>query len=112
MKDNAALLHFVLEQIGGLYQYVGGVAEADFLGNEQLRDACCMKILVIGEYCGKLSQEFKAAHSEIDWRLIKAARNYYAHDYGDLTPKKIWETIQNDIPGLEQTLRKVLKEIE
>lgn len=112
MKDNAALLHFVLEQIDVLYQYISGKSELDFLENEQLRDACCMKVLVVGEYCGKLSQQFKTAHPEIDWRLIKVARNYYAHDYGDLTPKKIWETIQKDIPALEEKLRNVLKEIE
>jgi uncharacterized protein with HEPN domain len=112
MKSNAVLLHFVLEQADSLHQYVADVSEDDFLANEQLRDACCMKILVIGEYCGKLSQDFKATHTEIDWQLIKAARNYYAHDYGELTPRKIWQTIQNDIPELESTLRDILKEIE
>lgn len=112
MKDNSALLHFVLEQIDGLQRYIAGVSETEFYMDEQLRDACCMKILVIGEYCGKLSQPFKTAHPEMDWQLIKTARNYYAHDYGDLTPQKIWKTIQADIPDLKKTLQDILKESE
>ena len=88
MKDDIALLHFVTEQIDGLNKYTAGISESEFYNDDMLRDACCMKIMVIGEYSSKVSQSFKSAHPEMDWRLIKAARNYYAHDYGDLTPQK------------------------
>jgi uncharacterized protein with HEPN domain len=70
-----------------------------------------MKVMVIGEYASRLSNEFKANHPEIEWQIIKAVRNYYAHDYGNLTPVRVWGTITNDVPVFKKQLVTILNEI-
>jgi uncharacterized protein with HEPN domain len=44
-------------------------------------DAVLMNFIVIGEMAGKLSEDFKNIHNEIEWWKIKGLRNIVAHNY-------------------------------
>ncbi|MCI6399819.1 HepT-like ribonuclease domain-containing protein [Lawsonibacter sp.] len=66
------------------------------------RNAAALCILQIGELVGKLTEEFRARHSSIPWRQIKAMRNIVAHSYGTVDPETTWEIITDDIPALQQ----------
>ena len=110
MKSDEALIHYVVEQIEKLEDYLKNETETSFVLNAMLYDACVLKIMVVGEYSSKLSRGFKAKYPEIEWRLIKAARNYYAHDYGDLTPERVWQTATTEIPLLKQQMEQILKD--
>ena len=66
------------------------------------RNAAALCILQIGELVGKLTEEFRARHSSIPWRQIKAMRNIVAHSYGTVDPETTWEIITHDIPALQQ----------
>ena len=51
---------------------------------------------------GKLADEFRAQHSAVPWRQIKAMRNIVAHSYGTVDPETTWEIITDDIPILKK----------
>jgi uncharacterized protein with HEPN domain len=36
-----------------------------------------MQLIVIGENGGKVSQDIKSRFSEVEWQLMKAARNFF-----------------------------------
>ena len=72
------------------------------------RNASALCILQIGELVGKLSDEFRAAHSEIPWRQIKAMRNIVAHSYGTVDAETTWEVITSDIPDLKRFCSSIL----
>ena len=72
------------------------------------RNASALCILQIGELVGKLSDEFRAAHSEIPWRQIKAMRNIVAHSYGTVDAETTWEVITSDIPDLKRFCASIL----
>lgn len=55
----------------------------------------------IGELTNKLSDEFKAAHSEIPWRAIRGMRNIVAHEYGHIDTETVWETAENGTQELK-----------
>ena len=55
----------------------------------------------IGETAGKLSDEFKEKHSDIEWRAIIGFRNRIVHAYGKVMPDILWDTVENDIPELK-----------
>ncbi len=80
------------------------VYEKDFI----YRNACAMCILQIGELVGKLSVELTQRYPAIPWRGIKATRNIFAHAYGDVDLKVMWETIQRDIPELKKNCELIL----
>lgn len=104
-------LFFVSEQIEELDSFIEGRNEDDFLNSRLIQDACLMKLLVIGEYMSKLSAEFKEKYADINWRLLKAARNFYAHEYGDVVWPKVWQTMITSIPELKKKIQDILEEI-
>ena len=72
-----------------------------FLSDPMIQDACCMCIVQIGELSGLLPEELKQQHPEIPWRAVKDTRNFYVHDYGSIDLSFVWNTVTNDIPGLQ-----------
>lgn len=89
MKSVKELLLFLLEQVNILGAYCSNRTEIDFLTDELLQDGCLMKLLVIGKYSSKLSDGFKTRFNDIEWQVLNAARNYYAHAYGNIKWMKV-----------------------
>ena len=83
---------------------------AAFQTDNLFQDAGCMCIIQIGELTGQLSEEIRAAHPEIPWRVIKDTRNFYVHAYGSVDLPSVWETLQSDIPQLKNACEEMLKE--
>ena len=55
---------------------------------------------VIGEAAGKVSGLMRDAHPEIPWSDIIGMRNRLIHEYSRVDVRKVWDTVQNDIPQL------------
>jgi len=87
------------------------IDEDNFLRNEEKKDACLTRLILIGEYSAKISDELKSKFSEIEWQLIKATRNYYVHVYRGIDWRRVWETLVKDIPVLKIKVEKVLTQI-
>ena len=68
-----------------------------------------MCILQIGELASHLSDEFRSETAHIPWRLIRATRNLFAHNYEKAESQLMWQTITEDIPLLKQQLDDLLK---
>lgn len=112
MKSDKELLEYVLEQVNILISFYEGKDEEEFLRDAVLKDACLMKLVVIGEYSSKISNEQKKRFSEMEWQLLKAARNYYAHAYGSITWRRVWETLEEDIPKLKSKIENIISILE
>lgn len=112
MKTDEHLLKYILEQIEMLENFYKGKSEEEFLRDDVLKDACLMKLVVIGEYSSKISNEQRSRFSEVEWQLLKAARNYYAHNYGGITWPRVWETLSEDVPTLKIKIKYILEVLE
>lgn len=110
-RDISILEHIVsyCDQIAETVQRFGN-DYAVFSKDNIYRNATALCILQIGELVGKLSDDFKAEHSSIPWRQIKAMRNIVAHSYGSVDPETTWEIISDDIPDLRQYCCKIIEE--
>lgn len=53
MNEDLEYLEFLLECIAHLENYTRGVSEDEFLRNDEKKDACFTRIVVIGEYSSK-----------------------------------------------------------
>lgn len=65
---------------------------------------------IIGEAAYMITNEFKEAHTELDWRGIQGMRHHLVHGYFQISHEVLWDAIQNDIPALIPVLEKYLKE--
>jgi uncharacterized protein with HEPN domain len=108
-RDLSILRHIVsyCDQIEETVWHFGNTYES-FVSSQIYRNASALCVLQIGELVGKLTDSFRAQHSTIPWRQIKAMRNIVAHSYGSVDPETTWEVICIDIPRLKNYCLSVL----
>jgi len=88
-----------------------GTDEDDFLRNEEKKDACLTRIVMIGEYSARISDDLKNKFTDVECQLMKSTRNYYVHVYRGIDWLRVWETIKKDIPPLKIKIEKILSQL-
>ncbi|MCC8176487.1 MAG: DUF86 domain-containing protein [Bacteroidales bacterium] len=63
---------------------------------------------IIGEAAWKLTKEFRAQHSEVEWEDIMGMRHILVHDYYTISPKILLEVVKQDIPHLKKQIELLL----
>lgn len=52
----------------------------------------------------RLPDEFRSQHPDIDWRGIRAVRNFVAHDYDGTDDEVLWQAIAVQFPRIAAAL--------
>ena len=81
-----------------------------YLSDKLYQDACALVIIQIGEFVGRLSDEFRDNHQEINWQEIIGMRNIFAHNYEDVIDDIVWDVIQEDVPNLKNYLENLVND--
>lgn len=108
VRNNAALLDMVQaaqeiqEDILNLSSY------EDFLDNRLIQRAVERNLGIIGEAARRLTEEFRAQHSEIDWSGLIGLRNVIAHQYDRVNQREIWSIVIMKLPPLLNQLTALL----
>jgi len=66
----------------------------------------CLEI--ISEASRRLSDDLRARHPQMPWREMAAAGNFYRHNYEDVLPRRVWKTLQEDLPPLRTVIEQEL----
>lgn len=65
---------------------------------------------IIGEAVYKLTHEFRATHTEVNWGDIERMRHVLVHGYYKIRPHQLWQTIEADIPVLKPIIEHLIQE--
>jgi uncharacterized protein with HEPN domain len=110
MKKNPEVyLGHILEAIGKIKTFTKDMDRDEFLENDLVMDAVVRNIEIIGEAIKNLPEEFKKNNPSIQWKDIAGMRDRIVHFYFGLDFQVIWDTVQIDIPELEEKIRKLVK---
>ncbi len=109
-RDWTLRIRDILDSIEAIRQYTAGMDFEAFRADRRTVDAVVHNIAVIGEAAGNVSADVRNARPEIPWQLMRDFRNVVIHRYFGIDRKIVWDTIQNDLPALVPTLRKLLRE--
>jgi len=52
----------------------------------------------------RLPESFRQQHPEVDWRGIRAVRNFIAHDYDGTDEEILWQAIAVQFPAIAAAL--------
>ena len=63
-----------------------------------------MGLIRIGEGVNRIPADVLSAYPDQPWRQIVAMRNFAAHQYDDLDPRRVWRTLTSDVPALRRYL--------
>jgi len=73
-----------------------------------LVEACVFNLSQMGELANRLDPAYRSTHPDIPWRSITSLRNRIVHDYEGVNFSLIWDIIRDDLPGLVDSLNKLL----
>jgi len=95
----------MLDCIERIHRYTG-MDRSRFFDSDLVQDAVVRNLQILAESSQRLSDQFKEQIPHIDWRAIAGFRNILVHDYLGLDLETIWLVIVQDLPDLEEALRK------
>lgn len=102
----------IAEAIERLEAHAGGLAECE-LHEDVLRYYGIVKnIEIIGEAARMLTDEFKAAHPEVEWRNISGMRNFLVNEYFNVDDETIFAVLHTEIPQLKEQIELYINTID
>lgn len=80
------------------------IAFDEFAADTRTQWAVEMGLIRIGEGVNRIPADILDRFPDQPWRLIVAMRNFAAHQYDDLEPRRVWRTVTQDVPALRDYL--------
>lgn len=108
-------LEHILKAIQRISHYTDDMVEHTFLENELVQDAVIRNIEIIGEAAKNIERhhsDFAEKYSDVPWSDMYLMRNRVSHGYFTVDLEIIWNTIQNDLPQLEQAIQTIYQKIK
>ena len=109
LRDRSRLEH-ILEAIDRLQTYAGNLSKEE-LEEDVLRYYGIVKnIEIVGEAARMLTETFRSAHPETNWRSIANMRNFLVHEYFQVDSEVVWSVIHEEIVELRKQVTRYLSE--
>ena len=103
IRDKGRIEH-MLSAINNVEEFTKGITKDDFVNSKIVFYAVVKNIEIVGEATYMLTNEFKNSHQSVSWQVIEKMRHVLVHGYYTISPEKVWETVQNDLPLLKEQL--------
>lgn len=100
-QRRAVLAAQMRESLEAIQEYTRGLTRDDFFRNRVVQDAVYMRIIAFAESARKFLDAEPDAREEfqdVDWNAVFGMRNVIAHDYFNVLPEVIWNTVLHDVP--------------
>lgn len=106
-KDDRYYLEKIKSDLAFIIEQTAGKMQQEIEGNVLLVDSIMFRIIQIAENNNRLSDDFKAQHSEIPWMAIRGMRNKIVHNYGVVDISIVYDTVINGIPAMLKMLQEI-----
>jgi uncharacterized protein with HEPN domain len=99
-QDDAIRLRHMLDAAREVIAFARGRSRADLSSDRMLVLALVKDIEIIGEAAYQISEITRKSLPDIPWDDIIGMRHRLVHAYFDINLDILWQTVQQDIPGL------------
>ncbi|HEX9459223.1 MAG TPA: HepT-like ribonuclease domain-containing protein [Thermoanaerobaculia bacterium] len=93
---------------GKVLEFARGVTEEQYLSDIAKRRSVERSLELIEEAARRISKPFREEHPEIPWKDIIGQRSVLAHDYGDISDIRVWDTVIELVPSLLRALESLV----
>lgn len=100
-ERTAAVLSDIKRHIGLANEFLGAATCAEFEKDTVRVYAITRCLEIISEASRRLPDDLKARYPEIPWREMAGAGNIYRHNYEDVAPRLLWQTVKTALPPLD-----------
>lgn len=106
-RDISSLWDMV-NAIRRIQEFTANMTEDDDLASALVQSAVERQLEILGEAARRLSDEFRQAHPEMDWRRIIGLRNILTHRHDEIRQRTIWQTVVSELEPLLSQLKVLL----
>ena len=110
-RDYRDSLVDIVNAIQDIKQFVQDLDFDIFSNNKEKLFAVVYSLQVIGEAVKNIPDLIKTRYHTVSWRKIAGMRDRLIHGYFTIDVKRVWQTIQRDLPPLQGSISKILEEI-
>ena len=110
-EEDALYLDNIDDCIARIESYTEDGREV-FLYTPMIQDAVIRNLEIIGEATKKLSRELRESNADIRWRQIAGLRDVLIHEYAKVDLLRVWNIIEQDLPGLKERVKSLLRTID
>ena len=103
-------LRHILVEADYLIGQSSGLSFEAFAADETLRRAFVRSLEIIGEAAKKVPEDYRAGHSDVEWRAMAGMRDRLIHDYFGVDFELVWDVVRTRIPSLRERLASILEE--
>ena len=107
IKGNQYYLDRIKTDLEFVIAHTRGKTKEEIEADELLIDSIMFRIIQIAENNSRLTDQFKAEHSEVPWIAIKGMRNKIVHDYGYVDLTIVYDTVIHGIPDMYEKLKSI-----
>lgn len=107
MNDREYLGH-IRKAIDEVRMMTAGLDRATYLADVRTQRALEREIQIIGDAVHKLSSDLRAAHPDVEWDRIYAARNVVVHAYWGVDQDILWNIVEAKLDGLYARVVQIL----
>lgn len=107
--DKLYLIHIV-ECIGRIQSYTEEGRDA-FLQTQKTQDAVIRNFEIMGEAAKQISEGFRVAHPEVQWKRMAGFRDVLIHDYMGVNPLVVWNIVEREIPRPKPQIEAILSSL-
>lgn len=107
MSDSAHKARDAADRVVAVCDVLAELVSTDveaFADEVRTQWAAEMGLIRIGEAVNRIPDDVLALFADQPWRQIVAMRNFAAHQYEDLEPRRVWRTVTQDVPRLRAYL--------
>lgn len=98
----------ILDSIQHILDYTEGMDFLTWGSDQKTVDAVVRNFEIIGEAANHIPPEIQSRFPDIPWVPMRGIRNILIHEYFGVDEEVIWETIQNDLPALQEKLNRLI----
>lgn len=108
---DAGSLWDMVNAIRRIQEFTANLTYEAYLDSALIQSAVERQFEILGEAARRLSNEFRQAHPEIDWRRIIGLRNILIHRYDEIRQQTIWTTVVSELQPLLAQLEILLSSL-
>ena len=108
-RDFRLYLVDILDSGSAVLAFVKDLSFEEFCNDRKTSSAVIREFEIIGEAVGKIPDELKQKHPDVEWQDIKDFRNLLIHEYFGVDMEIMWKIIQENLPVLMNAVKEILQ---
>ena len=110
-RDLRLYLEDILESCRFIQEFVHSMDFEAFVSDEKTTSAVIRKFEVMGEAAKNIPEQIWVEYPNVPWQKMASMRDRLIHAYFGVDYQLVWDTIQQFIPSLIETIADILNDV-